>query len=57
MFAGADQGAESAATIYSVVATCQLRGVEPWAYLKQTLEKLASGWPQSRIDELLPKAK
>lgn len=57
MFAGSDQGAERAATIYSVVATCQLRGVEPWAYIKQTLEKLASGWPQSRVGELLPKAR
>ncbi|MEY8839967.1 transposase domain-containing protein, partial [Cribrihabitans sp. XS_ASV171] len=29
-------------------------GVEPFAYLKSTLEAIAAGHPQSRIDDLLP---
>ncbi len=28
--------------------------VEPYAWLKATLEAIATGHPQSRIDELLP---
>ena len=39
-------------------ATCPLTreryGVEPYAWLKSTLEKNAAGHPQSRIHELLP---
>ena len=31
-----------------------MNGVEPYAWLKSTLEKIASGHPQSRIRELLP---
>jgi hypothetical protein len=55
MFAGSDAGAERAAVAYSVLATCQLQGVEPWAYLADVLEKLSAGWPARRIDELLPR--
>ncbi|WP_395825214.1 transposase domain-containing protein [Archangium minus] len=36
------------------MATCVLAGVEPWAYLADVLEKLASGCPQRRLEELLP---
>ncbi len=31
-----------------------MNGVEPYAWLKDTLEKIAVGHPNSRIDELLP---
>ena len=34
--------------------TCKMNGVEPCAWLKSTLEKIAAGNPQSEIDELLP---
>lgn len=54
MFAGSDEGAERAAVIYTVLGTCRLRGVEPFAWLKDVLEKLASGWKQSDIGLLLP---
>jgi transposase len=54
LFAGSDAGAERAACVYTLVATCVLAGVEPWAYLTDVLEKLASGWPQRRLEELLP---
>ena len=31
-----------------------MNSVEPYAWLKTTLEKIAAGHPNSRIDELLP---
>lgn len=31
-----------------------LNGVEPYAYLKATLEAIAKGQPAARIDELMP---
>lgn len=43
MFAGSDAGARRAATIYSLVCTCGLLGVEPWAYLKDVLQRIAEG--------------
>lgn len=54
MFAGSDRGAERAAIAYTVISTCILNRVEPWGYLRDVLGKLASGWPQSRLQELLP---
>ena len=54
LFAGSHEAARRAAVLYSVTRTCGLRGVEPLAYLTEVLAKLAGGWPQSRIDELLP---
>jgi len=42
LFAGSDAGAERAATIYTLVATATLHGLDSWAYLKDVLEKLAA---------------
>jgi transposase len=54
LFAGSHDAARRAAVLYSITRTCALRGVEPLAYLTDILPKLAGGWPQNRIDELLP---
>ena len=43
MFAGSVEGGHRAATIYSLVCTCGLLGIEPWAYLKDVLQRLAKG--------------
>ena len=40
--------------IASLIETAKLNGVEPYAYLKATLEAIAAGHPASRVDELLP---
>src|SRR5438034_10092038 len=56
LFAGSDEGARRAAIIYTIFGTCRLHNVDPWAYVRDVLEKLAEGWKQSRIDELLPPA-
>ena len=54
LFAGSDGGGRTWATIASLLQTAKMNGVDPFAWLKLTLERLANGWPNSRIDELMP---
>ena len=54
LFAGHDEGARAWGRIASLIETSKMNGVEPYAWLKDTLEKIAAGHPNSRIDELLP---
>ncbi|HYA79961.1 MAG TPA: IS66 family transposase [Methylocystis sp.] len=54
LFAGHDEGARSWSRLASLIATCKLNRVEPYAWMKTTLEAIANGHPQSRIDELMP---
>jgi transposase len=54
LFAGHDEGGQSWARIASLIATAKVNGVEPFAYLKATLEAVAAGHPQAQIDDLLP---
>lgn len=54
LFAGNDASGEWAAIMYSLIRTCELNGVEPWAYLRSVLTRIAGGWPHRRLAELLP---
>ena len=54
LFAGHDEGAAAWGRIASLIETAKLNGVEPYAYLKATLEAIADGHPRSNVDELLP---
>jgi transposase len=54
LFAGHDAGAENWATIASLIETCKLNGIEPFAYLTHTLRAIANGHKQSAIEALLP---
>jgi transposase len=54
LFAGHDEGGRSWGRIASLIATAKMNGIEHFAYLKATLEALANGHPQSRIDDLMP---
>jgi transposase len=54
LFAGSDEGGANWAAIASLVETCKLNGVEPQAYFTHLLTRLVNGWPQARIDELMP---
>ena len=54
LFAGHDEGGQTWARIASVIETCKLNGVDPYAYLRDTLTAIANGHPMSRIDELMP---
>ena len=53
LFAGLERAGKRAAAIQTLLATAKANGIEPLAWLKDTLEKLPA-WPNSRIDELLP---
>jgi len=53
LFAGSDAGGRCAAIHYSLIATCQRHGVNPFDYLRDVLRRLATH-PASRIAELLP---
>lgn len=54
LFAGSMEGACRAALLYSVVQSCKLVGVPPFAYLKDVLLRLATH-PHRHIDQLTPK--
>jgi len=56
LFAGSDAGAEHAATLYSLLRTCALHDIDTFAYLTDLLRKLAAGWPDRQLDDLLPEA-
>ena len=54
LFCGSDTGSDRAASIYTLVQTAKLNGVNPEAYLKGILTKIAAGHPINRINELTP---
>jgi transposase len=54
LFAGSDGGGRRWAVLCSLIETCKLNGVEPYAYLKDVLERMVDGYPINRLDELLP---
>ena len=53
LFAGSDAGAKRAAVIYSLIATCKLCHLDPFAYLRDVLDRVSTH-PASRIAELTP---
>lgn len=53
LFAGSDRGGERAAAMYSLIETAKLNGINPEAYLRDVLARIADH-PNNRIIELLP---
>lgn len=53
LFAGSHEAAQRSAMLYSLLGTCKMHGVEPYTWLRNTLEKTATH-PINRISELLP---
>ena len=53
LFAGSDSGGERAASIYSLIGSAKLNGLDPEAYLREVLTRIADHHI-SRISELLP---
>jgi transposase len=53
LFAGSDTGGERAATLYSLIGTAKLNGLDPESYLRDVLSRLPDH-PINRIEELLP---
>ena len=54
LFAGHDAGAENWAVIASLIETCKLNAVDPYAWLATTLHAIVADHKQSRVNELLP---
>ena len=55
LFAGSDGGAESWAVIASLIQTAKLNGVEPFAYLRDVLERIISARTKANeLSSLLP---
>jgi len=53
LFCGSDQGGHTAAVLFSMIATCDRHKVDPFAYLRDVLTRLAAH-PMHRLAELLP---
>ncbi len=53
LFAGSHNGAKWAAILYTLLATAELKGLEPKSYLKELLRKIPDH-PVNRLEELLP---
>ena len=54
LFAGSDGGGRTWATIATLLTTARLNDVDPFVWLKITLERIAAGWPNRDLDALLP---
>jgi hypothetical protein len=53
MFAGSDAGGERAAAMYSLLNSAKLNGLNPEAYLRHVLERIADT-KITQVDALLP---
>ncbi|MET0209287.1 MAG: IS66 family transposase [Burkholderiaceae bacterium] len=53
LFAGSERGGRAAAVAFSLIETARLNGVEPYAYLRDVLQRI-NGHRQDRLEELLP---
>ena len=54
LFAGHDAGGRHWARFASLIGTCKMNGVEPYAYMKDLFTKLANGHLDKDIDALMP---
>ncbi|MGK9260217.1 IS66 family transposase [Sinorhizobium meliloti] len=54
LFAGHDEGGRNWARFASLIGTCKMNGVEPYAYLRDLFISLANGHLAKDIDALMP---
>ena len=52
-FSGSDNGGMRAASMYSLIDSCKLNGIDPQAYLKHVLTHIGD-YPVNRVHKLLP---
>jgi len=53
LFTNSESGGKTMAVLFSVVSSCQRHGHDPFAYLRDMLERLPN-CPPDRLAELLP---
>jgi hypothetical protein len=53
LFAGSDTGGKTAAVLMSLCMTCKAWDIDPFAYLRDVLDRVSTH-PMSRIEDLLP---
>jgi transposase len=53
LFAGSDQGGETAANIYTLLESAKLNGIDPWQYLSQVLSVIQE-YNSQKLEDLLP---
>ncbi|HYD49814.1 MAG TPA: IS66 family transposase [Terriglobales bacterium] len=53
LFVGSEDGAKANTIFVSLLASCAMHRIEPWAYLRDLL-CLLPGWPRPRVLELAP---
>ncbi len=53
LFAGSHEAAKRSGMLYSLFGTCKMHGIEPYAWLKNVLQKIPSH-PINKVQELLP---
>lgn len=54
LFSGSPRGADASATLYTLVETAKVNGLEPWAYLNYLFEKLPTAKSEQALLALLP---
>lgn len=55
LFAGSEGGAHAAATMFTLVGSCMLQGIDPWVYLTNIFSRL-NDHPVNKVHELTPMA-
>jgi len=53
LFAGSHEAAKRSGMLYSLLGTCKLHGIEPYTWLRDVLQRIATH-PISKVHELLP---
>ena len=53
LFAGSHEAAKRSAILYSLMGTCKLHGINPFIWLRDVLQRIATH-PINKIEELLP---
>jgi len=54
LFCGSEAAAHRAAILYTLVTTCKAYQINPFAYLRDVIDRVSTH-PASRVDELTPR--
>lgn len=54
LFVGSPSGGKTAAILFSVLASCKRHDIEPWAYLRDVLQRLAKPCSREELLQLFP---